>query len=83
MNAPRSRAPFGRQRHGSHARGLHDVDEWEPWFAWRPVRLYGEIRFAWLRPVSRRFVLAGPKHLHTEYTDLPAEFPRGFGLKKR
>jgi hypothetical protein len=47
------------------------------------VRLYGEIRFAWLRPVSRRFVLAGAKHLHTEYSDLPGEFPRGFGLKKR
>ena len=83
MNTSRHRASFGRLRRGSHARGLQYVGEWEPWFAWRPVRLYGEIRFAWLRPLSRRFVLAGPKHLCTEYTDLPGEFPPGFGLKNR
>ena len=83
MTASRHRASFGKLLRGSHARGLHDVGEWEPWFAWRPVWLHGEIRIGWLRPVSRRFVLAGVKHLHTEYSDLPGAFPRGAGLKKR
>ena len=72
-----SNASFGRRVNGSHIRGLYDVGEWEPWFAWYPVRFYGEFRFAWMRPVSRRFVLTGRKHVHTEYTDRPGNFPKG------
>jgi hypothetical protein len=82
MNSSKYKAPFGRLPRGNFVRDVHNVSEWQPWFAWRPVRFYSEVRFAWLRRVSRRFVLTAPKHLHPEYTDRPGEFPRGFGLKK-
>lgn len=50
------------------------VDHWEPWFAWRPVKLYMTGRYAWLRPIWRRKVVktAGS---NSEYTDDPGEFP--------
>jgi hypothetical protein len=81
MSASRYKAPFGRLPYGNNARNMQDITEWQPWFAWRPVRFYGELRFAWLRRISRRFVLAGSKPSHIEYTDRPGEFPRGFGLR--
>lgn len=28
---------------------------WRPWFAWRPVRLGGHGRLAWLRTIRRRW----------------------------
>ena len=64
------------------ARGRYDVGNWELWFAWRPVRFYGCTRIAWLRTISRRIVLTGPKHFHREYTDTPTDFPAGYGLRK-
>ena len=64
-------------------RELNDVGNWELLFAWRPVRLYGGVRLAWVRRVSRRYVLTGRKHLRTEYTDTPSDFPAGYGLESR
>jgi hypothetical protein len=58
-----------------------DDGKWELWFAWYPVHLHGGVKFAWLRRISRRFVLAGPKHMRTEYTDTPSDFPPGYGLR--
>jgi len=71
---------FGRRGPAGDLQGL---SEWKPWFAWRPVRLHREFRFAWLRPLSRRFVPHGKSRMHAEYTDSPGDFPRGFGLKRR
>lgn len=50
------------------------VDHWEPWFAWRPVKLYMTGHYAWLRSIYRRTVVktAGS---NCEYTDDPGEFP--------
>jgi hypothetical protein len=50
------------------------VDHWEPWFAWRPVKLYMTGHYAWLRRIYRRTVVktAGS---NCEYTDDPQEFP--------
>ena len=50
------------------------VEPWEPWFAWHPVRLYMTGQFAWLRLVHRRYVTK-PVGSSCEYTDDPAEFP--------
>jgi|GEM_PF-5658662 len=50
------------------------VDLWQPWFAWRPVRLYMTGHFAWLRRVHRRCVIK-PVGSVCEYTDDPVEFP--------
>jgi hypothetical protein len=48
--------------------------EWEPWFAWRPVRLYSTARLVWLRPLHRRWIVKFG--LATcEYTDAPDQFP--------
>jgi len=48
--------------------------EWEPWFAWRPVRLYSTGRLAWLRSIHRRAIVKF--RLETcEYTDTPGQFP--------
>ena len=30
------------------------VHEWEPWFAWRPVKIHG--RRVWLKPIYRRCI---------------------------
>ena len=54
-----------------------DAGEWHSWYAWHPVRLHREFRFAWLRRVSRRMVAD-----RAQYTDLPGNFPKGFGLKR-
>ena len=53
-----------------------DVGKWEAWFAWHPAHLCGGAKFAWLRRISRRFMLTGPKHLRTEYTERPVIFHR-------
>jgi hypothetical protein len=63
-------------------RNKFDVGKWEAWFAWHPVHLYGTIRFAWLRRISKRQVLTGRRNLKIEYTDSPDEFPRGYGLRE-
>lgn len=63
-------------------RGKFDVGIWQSWFAWRPVHLYGTARFAWLRRISKRHVLAGRNHLKAEYTDTPADFPHHYGSRK-
>ena len=62
--------------------GKFDVGKWEPWFAWRPVHLYGTVRFAWLRRISKRYILCGRLPLKAEYTDSPAEFPPSYGLRE-
>ena len=50
------------------------VFPWQPWFAWRPVRLYMTGRLAWFRRVHRRCVVK-PVGQICEYTDSPDEFP--------
>ena len=50
------------------------VFPWQPWFAWRPVRLYMTGQLAWLRRVYRRSVVK-PVGAVCEYTDNPDEFP--------
>jgi len=64
----------GRVRN-PNAGNQFDVGEWEACFAWRPVRLYGTSKYAWLRKISRRPVLLGLYHLKMDYTDIPGEFP--------
>ena len=56
------------------------VHRWQPWFAWRPVRLYMTGRFAWLTRVYRRCVVK-PVGTMCEYTDNPGEFPDLADLK--
>ena len=41
------------------------LTDWEPWFAWHPVRVNGRVR--WLRKVYRRAVSG---------LDYPWEYPR-------
>jgi hypothetical protein len=67
----------------STPRGKFDVGEWEAWFAWYPVHLFGTKRVAWLRRISRRPVLAEKCHLQYDYSDTPVEHPSGFGLRQR
>jgi hypothetical protein len=70
-------------RHGGRSRIVMSAEstntliiegEWEPWFAWRPVRLYSTARLIWLRRIHRRGIVKFG--LATcEYTDAPDEFP--------
>ena len=48
--------------------------DWEPWFAWHPVRLYSTGNFAWLRRIYRRCLIKGGFET-CEYTDMPEQFP--------
>jgi hypothetical protein len=60
--------------------GKFDVGKWETWFAWRPVRLLGGARFAWLRRISRRHVITERNTLKRDYSDVPEDHPLGYGL---
>jgi hypothetical protein len=47
---------------------------WQPWFAWRPVRLYMTGGYVWLRRIHRRGVMKNGLSM-CDYTDRPEEFP--------
>jgi hypothetical protein len=48
-----------------------DFDEWELWFAWRPVVLLGTEKVAWLRWIFRRSVLTKDFKPHYDYSEKP------------
>jgi hypothetical protein len=62
-------------------RGKFDCGKWEPWFAWHPVRLIGPVKFAWLRRISRRYVLTEGRQLEMDYSDRPKEYPAEYDKK--
>jgi hypothetical protein len=47
---------------------------WEPWYAWRPVKLYMSSRYAWLRVIYRRCLHKNGIEA-CDYTDTPDNFP--------
>ena len=53
-----------------------EVTEWAAWFAWRPVRLYLNVKAVWLRWVFRRCVIHASGFQTCDYTMEPENFPR-------
>lgn len=59
-----------------------ETGEWEPWFAWKPVRLK-EGKNVWLAKVWRRWAAGGVgMPWYTDYTMLPDRYPRNAGEGK-
>jgi hypothetical protein len=54
-----------------------ETGPWQPWFAWRPVRLFGTSRIAWGQNIFRRAVRRDYARPLMDYSDTPARFPSG------
>lgn len=51
-----------------------NYDEWHPWFAWRPVPLFQEGRWTWLRHLERRAIINPFWHLGPDLFSPPYWF---------
>ncbi len=51
-----------------------EEEQWERWFAWKPVTLYVVHKICWLRKIHRRRVTKHGLRI-SEYTDKPEEYP--------
>lgn len=54
-----------------------ETGPWQPWFAWRPVRLFGTSRVVWGRRTFRRVVRRDFAPYLLDYSDTPSRFPSG------
>lgn len=54
-----------------------ETGPWQPWFAWRPVRLFGTSRVVWGRRIFRRAVRRDFAPYLLDYSDTPSRFPSG------